>query len=170
MQLQPRSAAEVGKDFPYEMSTVCYIEIHKDGRVTHGTDQGTYPRAKNGESTLYAVWPGAYSSHLFVIDDLDQYAGALGIIHDEERTGLAEHDHEVNWQVSPYEQNPTGTYVSVEVTLLCGCKINNIRAFAEQMRKQKGWNVTTSTGWSGGGAIGGPRTYTVGVRRRSLDG
>ncbi|RSM60067.1 hypothetical protein DMB66_25620 [Actinoplanes sp. ATCC 53533] len=42
-----------------------------------------------GTSRLFAVWPGDYSSDLFVIDDLDAYARAVGLIHDETRTGLA---------------------------------------------------------------------------------
>jgi len=49
------------------------------------------------------VWPGEWSSHLFVIDDFDQYARAMGLIHDAERSGLADRDHDVRWEVSRYE-------------------------------------------------------------------
>jgi hypothetical protein len=43
--------------------------------------------AKVGQSRLFAVWPGNYRSDLFVVDDLDEYARANGLIHDQERTG-----------------------------------------------------------------------------------
>lgn len=74
--VDPRSAGAVGVDFPYTSRTTCYIEVHKDGDVTHGADRAAYERAVTGESRLYAVWPGEWSSHLFVIDDLDEYARA----------------------------------------------------------------------------------------------
>ncbi|WLQ34666.1 hypothetical protein P8A18_15025 [Streptomyces castrisilvae] len=98
--MQPRSAGAEGTKFPYQLGTMCYIEVHKDGSVTHGHDAQTYRRVLAGDSQLYAVWPGEWSSHLFVIDDLDEYAKALGIVHDEERTGLAEHQHDVRWELS----------------------------------------------------------------------
>ncbi|MFI6421829.1 hypothetical protein ACIBG6_31015 [Streptomyces sp. NPDC050842] len=53
--------------------------------MTHGNDRAAYERALAGTSRLFAVWPGDRSSHLFVIDDLDEYAKAHGIRHDEER-------------------------------------------------------------------------------------
>ncbi|MEV6654070.1 hypothetical protein [Streptomyces sp. NPDC051219] len=59
-----------------------------------------------GDSRLYAVWPGEWSSHLFAIDDLDEYARAHGIKHDAERTGLADHVREVLCAESEHEQNP----------------------------------------------------------------
>jgi hypothetical protein len=72
--MQPRSAAAAGKDFPYMSSTTCYIEVAEDGMVSHGTDADTYERVRSGKSRLFAVWPGEWSSHLFAIDDLDEYA------------------------------------------------------------------------------------------------
>jgi hypothetical protein len=56
--------------------------------------------------TPYAVWPGEFSSGLFVIDDLDEYATAFGIIHDEERTGLTDHRHDVRWRPASWEDKP----------------------------------------------------------------
>lgn len=59
--MEPRSAAALGREFPYTRKTLCYIEIAKDGAVSHGTDAGTYQRARDGESRLFAVWPGRAS-------------------------------------------------------------------------------------------------------------
>ncbi|MEU8618589.1 hypothetical protein [Streptomyces sp. NPDC048623] len=113
------------------------------------------------------MWPGEWSSHLFVIDDLDEYAKAWGIKHDVQRTGLAEHVHQVRWAESDEEKNPRSPYIGIEVVLDCGCKIESLRVFAEQMREQKGWAVATSVGWS---RWGGPEgtTYSLRVRRKSL--
>ncbi|WP_405939371.1 hypothetical protein OG338_24530 [Streptomyces sp. NBC_00726] len=41
-----------------------------------------------------------------MIDDLDEYARARGIKHDVQRTGPAEHVHQVRWTASGDEQNP----------------------------------------------------------------
>lgn len=142
---------------------MCYIEVHRDGEVTHGTDGGTYERALSGESRLFAVWPGQWRSNLFVIDDLDEYARALDIIHDQERTGLAAHDHDARWTLSPYEENPNGSYIRINVWLDCGCTIRDLDVFAAQMRKQRGWDIAKSGGWGSGGG-----SYSMRARRRSL--
>ncbi|MFB7631061.1 hypothetical protein ACFC0M_08935 [Streptomyces sp. NPDC056149] len=165
--MEPRSAAAAGRDFPYTSRTTCYIELHTDGRVTHGADRTTYERAVAGESKLYAVWPGQWSSHLFVIDDLNEYAKAHGIKHDVQRTGLAEHAHQVRWTESGGERNPRSPYISIEVSLECGCEIQDIDVFATQMRDQKGWAVATSVGWGSSSGPGGV-TYSLRVRRKSL--
>ncbi len=73
-----------------------------------------------GASRLFAVWPGNWSSDLFAIDDLDAYVLAVGLIHDQERTGLAEHQHKLRWRPDPHEQKPQGSYVSIEVFFDCG--------------------------------------------------
>lgn len=74
-----RSAKETD-NFPYRMSTVCYFEVYKDGtvkRIYHKNKCDfhyvveAYKRAKNNETIIYAVWPGAHSSDIFIIDDLD---------------------------------------------------------------------------------------------------
>lgn len=81
-----RSAKE--SDFPYKMSTVCYIEVDGNGKVTqvHHKNKSdlpevtaAYERAAGKLSTLYAVWPGKWSSDLFLIDDLDAFAKSFGI-------------------------------------------------------------------------------------------
>jgi hypothetical protein len=165
---EPRSAGELGAEFPYTLGKMCYIEVGSDGSVRWGRDAGTYERALAGETRLYAVWPGEWSSHLFVIDDLDQYAGAFGIIHDAERTGLVDHEHQARWAVSPYEKKPNGAYISINVWLDCGCEIRDLTAFAKQMQEQKGWEIATTTGWGSGGLVGEARTYSMRARRKSL--
>jgi hypothetical protein len=163
--MEPRSAAASGIDFPYRSPTICYIEICQDGKVTQGADTGTYERVRAGESRLFAVWPGQWRSDLFVVDGLDEYARALGIIHDQERTGLADHKHKVRWAISPHEEKPDGTWVRINVWLDCGCVIRDLGVFAAQMREQQGWNIATSGGWGSGGG-----SYSLRARRRSLTG
>ncbi|MCX5236172.1 hypothetical protein OG824_13265 [Streptomyces prunicolor] len=103
-----------------------------------------------------------------MIDDLDEYAKAHGIKHDQDRTGLGEHVHDVEWtEETAYDTNPRSPYISICLTMKCGCEIRNLRTFAQQMREQQGWNVATSGGW---GSSGGPegKTYSLRVRRKSL--
>jgi len=78
--MEPRSAVAAGKDFPYESPTTCYIEVRQDGSVTQGVGQGAYERARSGESRIFAVWSGQWRSDLFIIDDLDEYAKAVGLV------------------------------------------------------------------------------------------
>jgi hypothetical protein len=163
---QLRSASGVKAGFPYTLRSICYIEIAKNGAVTAGADAQTYERAQAGESTLYAVWPGEWSSDLFVIDDLDAYARAKALIHDEARTGLADHDHDMTWSREPHAM---GGYTQVSVRLNCGCLVLDIRAFARQMRDQRGWEIATTGGCSGGGSPGRVQTYSVCVKAKSLE-
>jgi hypothetical protein len=153
----------MGADFPYRLRTMCYIEIDHDGSVSWGHDPSAYERARAGRSRLFAVWPGEWASHLFVIDDLDQYARGMGLVHDVARTGLAEHEHQVRWAISPYEPNPDASYISIDVWLDCGCEVRDLRAFAEQMREQKGWVIATT-----GGLSSGAGTFSLRARRKSL--
>ena len=86
----------------------------------------------------------------------------MGILHDEKRSGLADHEHTVRWTQEVDGQG--GGYVTIRVHLDCGCEVKDIRVFAEQMRAQRGWDIATSVGWgwsSGHGA-------TMRVRRGSL--
>ncbi|WP_129285218.1 hypothetical protein [Streptomyces sp. GZWMJZ-114] len=167
--MKPRSAAASGRDFPYTSSTTCYIEVHGNGTVTHGDQRAAYERAVAGESRLFAVWPGQWSSDLFEIEDLDEFAKALGIVHDEERTGLKEHVHEVEWVNDPYQDdNPRSQYIGIDVTLTCGCRINDLRTFAAQMKEQRGWSIATSGGWGSSAVPDGKTTYSLRVRRKSL--
>jgi hypothetical protein len=165
---EPRSAAAVGAEFPYDSSTMCYIEVGADGTVLQGVDAAAYRRAVVGQSRLYAVWPGKWRSDLFAVDDLDQLARGLGFVYDAQRTGLADHEHQVTWSVSPYATpNPRSPYVGIQVQLLCGCTIRDLRAFADQMRKQCGWDIATSGGW-GSSTADGTTTYSMRARRKGL--
>lgn len=83
-----RSAKE-SENFPYRMSTVCYFEVDKNGNVLQIPHKNksdrpivfeAYQRAANKTTTLYAVWPGKWSSDLFIIDDLDAFTKALDLI------------------------------------------------------------------------------------------
>ena len=74
--------------FPYTMKTVCYIEVDKHGNISQihhknksdipGVEKA-YQRVLSGSTTLYAVWPGNWSSDLFIIDDLKAFAEAFEI-------------------------------------------------------------------------------------------
>ncbi|GAA4993664.1 hypothetical protein GCM10023205_77930 [Yinghuangia aomiensis] len=162
--MEPRSAAALGAEFPYAQRTLCYIEIAGDGAVTHGTDAGTYERARSGQSRLFAVWPGEWASHLFVIDDPDEYARAHGLLHDQERTGLTDHRHSVRWELDPSEKKPMGSYITIRGHLDCGCTIRDLGAFAKQMRDQSGWDIATAGGWGGSTSSG----IYMRARRKSL--
>ncbi|MFD5182645.1 hypothetical protein ACFWMQ_08415 [Streptomyces sp. NPDC058372] len=63
--------------------------------------------------------------------------------------------------------NPRSQYVDIRVTLTCGCRIKDLRAFAAQMKEQKGWAIATS---GGRGSSSGPEgtTYSLRARRTSL--
>ncbi|HCS73611.1 MAG TPA: hypothetical protein DIW17_07040 [Clostridiales bacterium] len=82
-------SAKATDNFPYEMSTVCYFEVDKNGDVSQVYHKNksdrpkvleAYQRAMNKTTTLYAVWPGRWSSDLFIIDDLDAFAKAFNLI------------------------------------------------------------------------------------------
>ena len=78
-----RSAKE-SEYFPYLSKLVCYIEVYKDGQVQQVPNSKTgiskaYDNVKNGNTVLYAVWPGNWRSDLFIIDDPDALAEAFGI-------------------------------------------------------------------------------------------
>lgn len=83
-----RSAKEQ-EYFPYTGGTVCYIEVGKDGEVSqmHHKNKSdlpevfaAYQRVVHGDSTLYAVWPGKWSSDLFLIDDLEAFAKSFELL------------------------------------------------------------------------------------------
>ncbi len=83
-----RSAKET-KYFPYLMNTVCYFEVDKNGNISQVYHKNksdkqkvfeVYQRVMNKTTTLYAVWPGNWSSDLFIIDDLDAFAEAFNFI------------------------------------------------------------------------------------------
>ena len=74
--------------FPYTERRCCLIEVRKDNlieQITHYRKmdldevKNAYLRAVNKESVLYYVWPGNYTSDLFIVDDLDQFLKAFDI-------------------------------------------------------------------------------------------
>lgn len=99
-----------------------------------------------------------------MIDDLDEYARAHGLLHDQERTGLADHEHTARWELDPSEQRPMSSYITIRVFLDCGCTVRDLDAFARQMRAQQGWEIATSGSWGGSSTSG---TY-MRARRKSL--
>ena len=73
-------------DFLFTLDTMCYFEVDKKGIVTQIPHKRkadrelvyeAYKRAVVKKTTLYAVWPGNWSSDLFVIDDLEAFAVAF---------------------------------------------------------------------------------------------
>lgn len=83
-----RSAKEQ-EFFPYTGSTMCYIEVGKDGEVSqlHHKNKSdrpgvlaAYQRAISGDCVIYAVWPGNWRSDLFLIDDLEAFARSFELI------------------------------------------------------------------------------------------
>ena len=76
------------ESFPYRMNAICYFEVYKDGKVlqVHHKNKSdineiseAYQRARNNITTLYAVWPGNWSSDLFIIDDLDAFSNSFNL-------------------------------------------------------------------------------------------
>lgn len=67
---------------------------------------------------------------------------------DKECTGLKEHVYDVHWEPNSYgSDNPRGPYISIGISLNCGCSIHALAAFAAEMREQQGWDVAKSGGW-----------------------
>lgn len=61
---------------------LCYFEL-RDGEVTkpqgRNSVRDAVRRAHAGESLLFCAWPGQWRTDLFVIDDLENAAEALGV-------------------------------------------------------------------------------------------
>ena len=86
-------SAKDNEIFPYCSSLLCYFEVYKDGkviRINHKNKSdiqnviNAYYNATEGITTLYAVWPGKWSSDLFIIDDLETFAKSFGILEKEQ--------------------------------------------------------------------------------------
>lgn len=69
--------------FPYDWpGHVCYLELRDDQiewLKTRDETRAAVTRACTGESVIYAAWPGQWKTDLFVIDDPQQLADALGM-------------------------------------------------------------------------------------------
>ena len=104
-----------------------------------------------------------YSSDLFEIDDLNAFADAFGVERPDP------HVHDLAWTLSPMDDG-TSRYANVNVVFRCGCTLSkqNIKKFANDMRRQMGWNVATSTVPGCHGSADGSEVYTIRVERRTL--
>ena len=157
-----RSAKEQ-EYFPYDLKTTCYILVKNNGdvsQVAHNNSElkAAYDLVINGEAVLYAVWPGTYRSDLFIIDDINSFADAVGIYRKDS------HIHDVEWKISDLDDG-VSRYAWVDCKFKCGCSFRKIgiRKFANDMREQKGWVVATSTGYGCHGD-----EFTISVSRASL--
>lgn len=159
-----RSAKEQ-EFFPYTSKTVCYILVTVDGNVVQvqhsaGELQAAYDAVCNKKASLYAVWPGNWRSDLFIIDDMEAFADALGLTKMNEE----EHIHDITWKFSEYGDD-AARYALIDCQFKCNCNFwkMNLKKFAKDMCAQKGWNVATSKGCSGHSDI-----FSVYVRRDTL--
>lgn len=73
-------------NFPFLNPTNCYFTVNQEGFIVQHPHKGKYDRtmlaeladiAKTGKVTIYAVWPGKWSSDLFIIDNLDDFKHAM---------------------------------------------------------------------------------------------
>ena len=118
--------------------------------------------AKEGHAVLYAVWPGNYRSDLFIIDNIEALEDAYGIQRDNR------HNHITEYSISDYDDGKLA-YADVDIVFDCGCKLdmNNIKVIANDIKKQFGWEIATTTGF-GAHSSNGKTTYSVRIRRKSL--
>lgn len=67
-----RLASEVEDGFPYRGKAIGYVVI-ADGEISSpqyvGERRDAAKALRDGKAQVFAVWPGAYRSDLFVIDD-----------------------------------------------------------------------------------------------------
>lgn len=161
----PRSAAEA-TGFPYNAQTTCYIKIDsEDGTVTTGKPtQADLDSCSAGDLQILAAWPGQWRTDLFVIDDVAACARALGLV----APGAEPHNHDMRWNYYSDPASKAAT-LSLNVDMLCGCNIENIHGFADQMLEQFGWTVRTSQGWSGGNRSDGITDLIIPVQRTTID-
>lgn len=157
-----RSAKEQ-EIFPYDLKTTCYILVYKNADVVHIQHTKTelakaYEEVNSGKAVLYAVWPGNWRSDLFIIDDLNAFADAVGISRKNE------HKHIIDWEISDVDDG-VSRYAWIDCKFKCGCSLFEIgiKKFANDMKEQKGWIIATSKGWGSHGDV-----FTVPVTRVSL--
>jgi hypothetical protein len=160
-------SAKASDMFPYSSKLVCYIELSGDGKISqidtsYESVADAYERAASDKSTIYAVWPGRWSSDLFIVDDLDAFADAFGIPRPDS------HKHDIFWKLSSIDDG-ISRYARVDIIFSCGCEINdnNIIKIARDLREQMGWDMAMSTGWGMHSDENGDE-YSISVRRSSL--
>ncbi len=156
-------SAKAEQDFPYDVKTTCYILVYPDGAVKHiqytKTDLAeAYSSVCSGKAALYAVWPGKWRSDLFVIDDLNAFADAVGLPREDN------HVHKLEWEINKFDDG-VSRYANVNCKFKCSCSFSKmgIKKLAMDMKNQKGWVVATSTGYGYHG-----EEFTISVTRASL--
>lgn len=156
-------SAKGQENFPYDSKLVCYILVESDGTISQvqhnlGELSAAYKAVLGGQASLYAVWPGQWRSDLFIIDDLNAFADAVGIPREDS------HVHDIEWKLSSVDDGDS-RYAWVDCKLRCNCSIwkMGIKKFANDMRTQKGWDIATSKGYGSHGD-----EYSIPVRRSSL--
>lgn len=163
-------SAKATEVFPYNLSTMCYILVSSSGsveQITHTTPEYTkaYNAVKSGTGSLYAVWPGNWRSDLFIIDDIERFGDAVGVVRSRSRRCLPD---VVNWEFSKLDK-PRENYALVDiffspeynvVDIICN---HGIRSIAADLEEQMGWDVATSKGSSGGS-----EKLTLSILRSSL--
>lgn len=150
------------KEFPYKERTTCYIFVKENGDVKQVISNKTgieeiKEDLLNNKGKLYAVWPGNYSSDLFLVDDTKALLMAFGLYE-------SKHIHDIEWNFSDFKKD-SKVYAYIDCKLKCGCNIDKIgiRQFAADMKKQKNWDVCV-TRYSGYGD-----EYTIQVKRSTLN-
>lgn len=156
----PKKTSSVnGEDFPYGSSSVVYVEIAPDGSISQGKpSRNALLRAYNGESRMFAIWTGKWSSNMFEVDDLDRCALEMGFEQFSENI----HRHDIVWRENDYDSG-SGQTADISLKLKCSCEISSIKAFAVEAKDSLGWYVRVSKGWGSGGG-----TYSLCVGRKSL--
>lgn len=81
--VDPTIRSSIDTTFPHCWDRkLCYIEF-RDGALSQPAARSeirdAVRRAYRGESQLYCAWPGQWRTDLFVIDDLEKAAKALGV-------------------------------------------------------------------------------------------
>ena len=79
------------------------------------------------------------------------------------------HVHDLAWRLSPMDDG-TSRYANVKccLPLRLYAEQADIKKFANDMRRQMGWNVATSTVPGCHGSADGSEVYTIRVERRTL--
>lgn len=76
-----RRASEVD-GFPYNSRRNCYIIINENGeleqiRYTVQAMKDLYTQVVNNNLNIFIVWPGNYTSDIFLVDDMNAFGRAF---------------------------------------------------------------------------------------------
>ena len=168
--MKPTRTTNAVAGFPYRAATTCYIKVNADNAaVTTGTPtQADLDSCAAGDLQIFAAWPGQWRTDLFIVDDLQACALALGLVPPTQTAATPRcREHDLRWSYGPWGRSGSVTE-RVEVAILCGCQFPDIHTVASELRTQLGWNVRTTTGW-GRGQRGKTRTLSLPVQRTSID-